>query len=68
MTHSDAEEACLAVMEEYLPRSVSKKERKEMLRTMFYELMDLGALDLDDDFDDDDSDPEETEDLTSLIR
>jgi hypothetical protein len=67
MTHSDAEEVCLAVMEEYLPKSVSKKERREMLRTMFYELTSLGALDLDDDASDDEE-SDETEDLTSLIR
>jgi hypothetical protein len=53
-------------MEEYLPRSVAKKDRKEMLHGMFYELMDLGALSLSEDVDDEA--PIETEDLTSLIR
>lgn len=66
MTRSEAEDVCLGVMEEYLPRSVAKKDRKEMLHGMFYELMDLGALSLSEDVDDEA--PIETEDLTSLIR
>jgi hypothetical protein len=65
MTHSEAEELCLAVMDEYLPKSVTKKDRKEILHNMFYELTSWGVLQLDEEADD--TDPE-TEDLTSLIR
>jgi hypothetical protein len=69
MTRSDAEEICLNAMDEYLPKSVTKKDRKEMLHTMFYELADQNALFLDEDADEDfEEDGDETEDLTLLIR
>jgi hypothetical protein len=66
MTRSEAETACLVVMEEYLPKSLSKKERKEMLHSMFYELSEGGALALEDD-QDPDEEPIETEDISVLL-
>lgn len=69
MTFTEAEELCLDVLTEYLPKSIGKVTKMEIVRALLQEFLDQEVVELEDDERAaPDGEEEDEEDLTSLIR
>jgi hypothetical protein len=66
MTKSEAVVVGLEVMDEYLPRTVTKSVRRSILHDFLCELEEGGAVDFDSEAEE--SSADDVADLTSLIR
>ena len=64
MTYEEAEDICLDVLTEYLPKTISKAVKREVITELLRELSEQGALDVELPEVGDESD----EDLVSLLR
>lgn len=66
MTFDEAVEVGLDVFAEYLPKAGTKAAKKELLEVFLTELIDLGALQIEEE--EEEEEPSEEEDLVSLMR
>lgn len=67
MTHEEAETIILDILTEYLPKTITKALKKEVIGEILRELNDQEALTLEETVEEDEDSPEE-EDLVSLMR